>query len=87
MKHLLRKYFFLDAPAQGAFFGLTLLICLSIVGLLSGCVSHVEEATCGDYHIGATPLMMPIAGCMKGVEDAWRGLPFWQLTTISEEEF
>ena len=28
MKHLLRKIFFWDAPAQGAFFGLTLLIVL-----------------------------------------------------------
>ena len=87
MKQLLRKYFFWDAPAQGAFFGLTLLISLSIVGLLSGCVSQAKEARSGDYHIGAPPLMMPIAGCMKGVDDAWCGLPFWQLTTISEEEF
>ena len=28
MKHLLRKIFFWDAPAQGAFFGVTLLLTL-----------------------------------------------------------
>ena len=31
MKPLLRKIFFWDAPAQGAFFGLTLLLTLLII--------------------------------------------------------
>lgn len=44
MKHLRCKIFFWDAPAQGTMFGLTLFICLFIVGLLSGCVSQAEAA-------------------------------------------
>jgi hypothetical protein len=31
MKHLLRKIFFWDEPAQGAFFALTLLLTLLII--------------------------------------------------------
>ena len=49
MKPFLRKIFFWDEPAQGAFFGLTLLICLFIVGLLSGCVSQAEAAKNSSY--------------------------------------
>ena len=45
MKHLLRRLFFWDAPAKGAFFGLTLL--LLCILFLTGCVSefaHIDSA-------------------------------------------
>ncbi|MCR4572331.1 MAG: hypothetical protein K5787_01040 [Lentisphaeria bacterium] len=42
MKPLLRKIFFWDAPAQGAFFGLTPLMTLLTIGLGTGCVSTTE---------------------------------------------
>ena len=42
MKHLLHKIFFWDAPAQGAFFGLTLLMTLLTIGLGTGCVSTTD---------------------------------------------
>lgn len=42
MKPLLRKIFFWDAPAQGAFFGLTLLMTLLTIGLGTGCVSTTD---------------------------------------------
>ena len=42
MKRLLRKIFFWDAPAQGAFFGLTLLMTLLTIGLGTGCVSTTD---------------------------------------------
>ncbi|MBR5077850.1 MAG: hypothetical protein IKX30_03825 [Victivallales bacterium] len=41
----------------------------------------------GIFALGGTPLVMPIAGCVKGVDDAWRGLPFWNLTPMWQEEF
>ena len=41
----------------------------------------------GIFALVGTPLVMPIAGCVKGVDDAWRGLPFWNLTPMWQEEF
>jgi hypothetical protein len=60
MKPLLRKIFFWDAPARGAFFGLTLLM-LCIL-LLTGCVSeyaHIESAI-------LKPTLVPNIYCEAG---------------------
>ena len=89
MKPLLRKIFFWDAPAKGAFFGLTLLMTLLTIGLGTGCVSTIDAGKnpgVGLFTLVSTPIMMPFAGCIKGVDDAWRGLSFWQLTPMWKEK-
>ena len=91
MKHLLRKLFFWDAPAQGAMFGLTLLMTLLTIGLGTGCVSTTDAGKnpgVGLFTLVSTPIVMPVVGCMAGVDDAWRGRPFWTLKPPAwREEF
>ena len=42
----------------------------------------------GLFTLVATPIVMPVVGCIAGVDDAWRGLPFWKLTPPAwREEF
>ncbi len=33
----------------------------------------------GLFSFVATPIVMPVVGCIVGVDDAWRGRAFWQL--------
>ena len=42
----------------------------------------------GLFTLVATPIVMPVVGCMAGVDDAWRGRPFWTLKPpVCREEF
>ena len=61
MKPLLRKIFFWDAPAQGAFFGLTLLCLL----LLTGCVSEYARIDSAILQ----PTLAPNVYCEAGIHE------------------